>query len=104
LERHIPTLAPLKLCLWLRQCSYITENRNTHNITFSRWEKVKHGFPQVSILGPLFFLSYINDLPKIITKNAQLFSYADDTSIIVNNASPKDFKINMDEVFVGIIE
>jgi hypothetical protein len=65
---------------------------------------MKYGFPQGSILGTLFFLFYINDLPKITTKNAKLFPYADDTSIIVTNLSCKDFKINMSKVFVGINE
>jgi len=33
-----------------------------------------------------------------------LFPYADDTSIIVTNPSPKDFKINTNKVFVDINE
>jgi hypothetical protein len=35
--------------------------------------------------GPLFFLLYINDLPKIINKNNKMVLFADDTSIIVTD-------------------
>ena len=55
--------------------------------------KVKCGIPQGSILSPLFFLFYINDLPKIIR---------DDTSILISKPSPIEFIKNFNWVFVNI--
>ena len=55
-----------------QQCVVLNEKN-------SNWSPVTAGVPQGSVLGPLFFLRYINDLVDNVSSEAKLF--ADETSL-----------------------
>jgi hypothetical protein len=50
-------------------------------------KKVTNEVPQGLFLGPLLFLIYTRDLPKIIDNDAKVVLFADDTSIIETNCN-----------------
>ena len=52
---------------------------------------IKHGVPQGSVLGPLLFLLYINDLHNSI-KYSTTRHFADDTNLLIVNSSFKQLK------------
>ena len=64
-----------------RQCVVLNGSK-------SSWQDVKSSVPQGSILGPLLFLIYVNDLPRSIS--SQVFLFADDTKLIRSISTSAD--------------
>jgi hypothetical protein len=58
------TNALLRSYLSDRYQRVLINNSSSNTTTFSEWDKMKPSVPQGSILGPLFFLIYMNDLPN----------------------------------------
>ena len=66
------------------------------NVT-SDYEEINIGVPQGTILGPLLFILYVNDLLDSMPENS-ILSYADDTAIISTNKTWKQTEMRMNKL------
>jgi ribonuclease P/MRP protein subunit RPP40 len=89
-----------KLANWVQEWLKDRRQRVILRGKVSNWEKVTSGVPQGSVLGPLLFTVYINDLDEDLINKVSKF--ADDTKILgeVNNiAQIQDLRMDLDKLF-----
>lgn len=98
---HLRLLKKLKtfgihdqVLLWIK--SFLSNRRQkvVINGQESGWVDVQSGVPQGSVLGPLLFLLFVNDLPNILLCNSKFF--ADDSSLYDEVRFEEPFRLQRD--------
>ena len=87
---------------WFR--SYLINRTFLVNLgnAFSQPACVSSGVPQGSILGPLLFLIYINDMSQAVKCN--LFLYADDTCLVCQHKDNNEIEKQLNKDFQSICD
>jgi hypothetical protein len=106
LERYGVRGTPLKLLASYlnNRCQKVRINNNGINYTSST-KKISMGVPQGSILGPLLFIIYVNDLASLPhLRNCLIDTYADDTNFLIKGKSMDGMVVQLHDVFNSMLE
>ena len=88
---------PPSFIRWI--CSFLSDRRGRVQLfnVFSSSRRFTQVLPQGSILAPLLFLFYINDLPTTCKNDAVTALFADDVSILTTTRKTQDAKLLPDQ-------
>jgi hypothetical protein len=70
------------------EIQYVDEKTSNLKTFSSSLKEIKHGVPQGSVLGPLLFLLFTNDLPQVF-QEAKVVLFVDDTNIHLTSLNDK---------------
>ncbi len=68
-----------KVLSWIRAFLTGREQRVVVNGAYSKWSPVTSGIPQGSVLGPVLFVLFVNDMPDVV--HSTLLMFADDAKV-----------------------
>ena len=85
---------PLKA--WIKDFLLDKKQRVVVNSKLSSWSLVLIGIPQGSVLGPIIFVIFINDLPDQIRNTVKIFS--GDSQIFRALHEPEDYSYLQDDL------
>ena len=84
------------LLKWIKDFLTDRQKRVLINGISSEWTEVSSGVPQGSVLGPLLFILYVNDLPSEVSSFCKLF--ADDAKLYKDLENLEDFEMIQNDI------
>ena len=82
---------PVELIKWIEAFLCSRTQRVRINGAFSEKKPVLSGIPQGSVLGPLLFIIFINDLPGVCEELSRIFLFADDSKLYKHITTEGDY-------------
>jgi len=83
---------------WIKSFLSDRKQRVQLNGVYSSCASVLSGVPQGSILGPLLFILYINDLPDSLNADSNIYLYADDAKLLRHISTIQDSLSLQDDI------